>query len=231
MTSGSSTTGSSTTSGSFSTTIVVSTISFPSWTGCDSSFFLNLSAASVLKRSFLFSLSSRSLRSLLWRSSSLLLSLRRSSLPLSLPLSLRRSSLSLRRSSSLTCLCLGSSSSSGALSLFISMYWSYGTLFLRHFVSCFGLSSSTSCARGALATKSTSATWKSSLRINSPPLSPSTNAVATLSLDNSCTVSGMFVPSTAIAFFTPALRRLRTSDLPSTMMMASESFTAGPAGQ
>ena len=66
--------------------------------------------------------------------------------------------------------------------------------------------------------------------MSSPPLSPSTNAVATLSRERSWTVLGMFVPSTAMAFLMPALRRLRTSDLPSTMMMASESLTLGPAG-
>ena len=110
------------------------------------------------------------------------------------------------------------------------MYWSPGTLFLRHLMICLAVSSSTSWARGARATKSTSATWKSSLRISSPPLSPSTNAVATLSRESSWTVLGMLVPSTAMAFLMPAFRRFRTSDLPSTMMMASESLTLGPAG-
>ena len=97
-------------------------------------------------------------------------------------------------------------------------------------IICLLVSSSTSWARGARATKSISATWNSSLRMSSPPLSPSTNAVATLSLESSWTVLGMLVPSTAIAFFMPALRRLRTSDLPSTMMMDPESLTLGPAG-
>jgi hypothetical protein len=41
---------------------------------------------------------------------------------------------------------------------------------------------------------------------------------------------GTFVPSTATAFLIPYLRRVMTSARPSTIMMASESRTFGPAG-
>ena len=43
-------------------------------------------------------------------------------------------------------------------------------------------------------------------------------------------VAGTLVPSTATAFLMPYLRRVMTSARPSTMMMASESRTFGPAG-
>src|SRR5438128_787541 len=48
---------------------------------------------------------------------------------------------------------------------------------------CFCVSSSTSFPLGARAMKSTSATWRSSFRIRSPPRSPSTNAVSARSLE------------------------------------------------
>ena len=43
-------------------------------------------------------------------------------------------------------------------------------------------------------------------------------------------VSGTEVPSTAMAFFIPCLRRFKTSALPSTTMIESEKGTCGPAG-
>src|SRR5438132_479846 len=78
--------------------------------------------------------------------------------------------------------------------------------------------------------KSTSATWRSSFRIRSPPRSPSTNAVRARSFDSSWTVFGTFVPSTAIAFLMPDRRSVSTSCRPSTMMIASLSAMFGPAG-
>src|SRR2546426_6352619 len=113
---------------------------------------------------------------------------------------------------------------------YISTYWSAGILFRRLFMICFCVSSSTSLPRGARAMKSTSATWRSSFRIRSPPRSPSTNAVSARSFDSSWIVLGTFVPSTAIAFLMPDRRRFRTSCRPSTMMIASLSVTFGPAG-
>src|SRR5438309_249455 len=113
---------------------------------------------------------------------------------------------------------------------YISTYWSAGILFRRLFMICFCVSSSTSLPRGARAMKSTSATWRSSFRIKSPPRSPSTNAVRARSFDRSWIVLGTFVPSTAIAFLMPDRRRFRTSCRPSTMMIASLSVTFGPAG-
>src|SRR2546426_7475116 len=113
---------------------------------------------------------------------------------------------------------------------YISTYRSAGILFLRAFMICFCVSSSTSFPRGARAMKSTSATWRSSFRIRSPPRSPSTKAVRALSFDSSWTVFGTLVPSTAIAFLMPDRRSVRTSCRPSTMMIASLSAMFGPAG-
>src|SRR2546428_553043 len=95
---------------------------------------------------------------------------------------------------------------------------------------CFCVSSSTSFPRGARAMKSTSATWRSSFRIRSPPRSPSTKAVRARSFDSSWTVFGTLVPSTAIAFLMPDRRSVSTSCRPSTMMIASLSAMFGPAG-
>src|SRR5213594_4421439 len=113
---------------------------------------------------------------------------------------------------------------------YISTYWSAGILLRRHFMICFCVSSSTSLPRGARAMKSTSATWRSSFRMRSPPRSPSTKAVSARSFESSWIVFGTFVPSTAIAFLIPERRRFRTSWRPSTMMIASLSATFGPAG-
>src|SRR3989454_10629295 len=113
---------------------------------------------------------------------------------------------------------------------YISTYWSAGILLRRHFMICFCVSSSTSLPRGARAMKSTSATWRSSFRMRSPPRSPSTKAVSARSFESSWIVFGTFVPSTAIAFLIPDRSRFRTSCRPSTMIMASLSATFGPAG-
>jgi len=117
-----------------------------------------------------------------------------------------------------------------ALGIIASRPCSAGTLFLRALNISFLASSSTSLPFGALAIKSTSATCKSSLRISSPPLSPSVNTVTVFALLNSEIDFGTLVPSTAIEFFTPYFRRLSTSALPSTTMIASESPMFGPAG-
>src|SRR5437870_600662 len=113
---------------------------------------------------------------------------------------------------------------------YISTYWSAGILLRRHFMICLCVSSSTSLPRGARAMKSTSATWRSSFRMRSPPRSPSTKAVSARSFESSWIVFGTFVPSTAIAFLIPERRRFRTSWRPSTMIIASLSATFGPAG-
>src|SRR5438445_667734 len=110
------------------------------------------------------------------------------------------------------------------------MFISAAILFRSAFMICFCVSSSTSFPRGARAMKSTSATWRSSFRIRSPPRSPSTNAVRARSFDSSWTVFGTFVPSTAIAFLMPDRRSVSTSCRPSTMMIASLSAMFGPAG-
>src|SRR3990170_766876 len=114
---------------------------------------------------------------------------------------------------------------------YISTYCSAGILFRRDFMICFCVISSTSWPRGARATKSTSATWRSSFRIRSPPRSPSRKAVTTFCLLRSCTDFGTFVPSTATAFLIPDRRRFRTSCRPSTIRIASLSATFGPAGR
>src|SRR5207244_2828696 len=81
------------------------------------------------------------------------------------------------------------------------------------------------------AMKSTSATWRSSFRMRSPPRSPSTKAVSARSFESSWIVFGTFVPSTAIAFLIPERRRFGTSWRPSTMMIAALSAAFGPAGR
>ena len=75
-----------------------------------------------------------------------------------------------------------------------------------------------------------SATCSSSRRIRSPPRSPSTNTVAFFLTLRSATIWGTLVPSTATVFLIPHFSRFSTSARPSTMMIASESSTLGPAG-
>ena len=66
--------------------------------------------------------------------------------------------------------------------------------------------------------------------MSSPPRSPSTKAVTTRSRVSFWISSLTLVPSTATVFLIPYFRRLSTSLLPSTMTMASEVSTLGPAG-
>ena len=69
------------------------------------------------------------------------------------------------------------------------------------------------------------------MRIRVPPLSPSRNAVTSLFLASLMIVSGIFAPFTAIAFLIPALSRLSTSALPSTIVIEVADSTSGPAGR
>ena len=114
---------------------------------------------------------------------------------------------------------------------YISMYCSPGILLRRLFMICFWVSSSTSMPRGALATKSTSATWNSSRRMSSPPRSPSTKAVMTLSLDRSEMVRGMLVPSTAMAFLMPDLEEVEDVGATLDHYDGIAVWTLGPAGR
>ena len=91
-------------------------------------------------------------------------------------------------------------------------------------------SSSTSFPSGALVTKSTSATPKSSRTIKSPPRSPSTNTVTDLTLLRSLIVCGQEVPFIEMVFLNPCFSKVRTSARPSTTMSSSLESTSGPAG-
>src|SRR3989344_3571728 len=65
--------------------------------------------------------------------------------------------------------------------------------------------------------------------MRSPPRSPSTNTVTVFRLASSTMVCGTEVPLIAMAFLKSCFSRLRTSALPSTMMISSESSIIGPA--
>ena len=107
---------------------------------------------------------------------------------------------------------------------------SAGTFSRRHLNISFLVSSSTSIPFGALATKSISPTCLSSLRIRSPPRSPSRNAVVSLDLVSCAIDGGTLVPPIAVAFLMPCFRRIRTSALPSHTIIDSPLSTSGPAG-
>ncbi len=92
------------------------------------------------------------------------------------------------------------------------------------------LHSSISFPRGALAMNLTSVTCCSSLRIRSPPRSPSRSAVASFSVLIFLMVSGTFAPSRAMVLSIPHLMRLIMSALPSTMIIFSAVWSSGPAG-
>ena len=79
--------------------------------------------------------------------------------------------------------------------------------------------------------KSTSPICKSSFKMSSPPLSPSTNAVVVLFLLNSPIDWGTLTPSTATVFLIPYLSKFKTSLRPSTTIIASEEWILGPAGK
>ncbi len=108
---------------------------------------------------------------------------------------------------------------------------SAATLDLSALWISFFVSSSTSLPSGAFVTKSISVTVKSSRRIRSPPLSPSTKAVTVFLVQSSLTVSGTLVPLSAMAFLNPFFRSVSTSALPSTIMISSDSSISGPAGR
>ncbi len=93
------------------------------------------------------------------------------------------------------------------------------------------LHSSISLPRGARPTYFTFVTWRSSLRIRSPPLSPSRRAVASFSLVRRFMDSGTFAPSSATVFVMPHRMRLMMSALPSTMIISLLVSRVGPAGR
>ncbi len=95
---------------------------------------------------------------------------------------------------------------------------SRGALLERASFTSSGLSCSTSFPLGALATYLGLATCKSSLRIRSPPLSPSRKAVTSFFLTRFFMVWGTFTPSRAMTPVTPLFIRFMTSALPSTRM-------------
>ena len=92
------------------------------------------------------------------------------------------------------------------------------------------MSSSTSFPLIALDTFDNFTTLLNSLNIKSPPLSPSRNADRLFVFAKSTIVCGTLVPSTAIVFSTPILIKFNISALPSTTIISSEVFIAGPAG-
>lgn len=107
---------------------------------------------------------------------------------------------------------------------------STATLFSMAWNISLQLSSSISFPLGALPMNFTSVTWSSSLRIRSPPRSPSSSAVAVFSLVTVLIVSGTFAPSKAIVLSIPHRIRLIMSALPSTMIISLLSGNSGPAG-
>ena len=62
----------------------------------------------------------------------------------------------------------------------------------------------------------------------SPPLSPSTKTVTSLSFTRLTIVLGTFAPPTPATFFIPCLSRFITSALPSTRIISLPSFASGP---
>ncbi len=101
--------------------------------------------------------------------------------------------------------------------------WDAGTLFLRALVISFVVSSSTSRPVGARATNLISVTWDNSLRIKSPPRSPSRKAMIVFVFASFMIEGGILVPSTATTFFIPARSKANTSARPSTTIMVSDS--------
>lgn len=93
------------------------------------------------------------------------------------------------------------------------------------------LHSSISLPLGARPTYLMLVTWRSSLSIKSPPLSPSSSAVAFFSLVIFFIESGTLAPSKATVLNIPHRIKFMMSALPSTTMISLASISPGPAGR